>query len=104
MDKVERMAAEEWARDKEAAWMRGQQEEECGIADQGAVDEKATKSEIRQVDGRSALCLTLITVLVFLSFNDVLNSNRLLFLHLTHCHLMLDFSSHLGKRSYLTRE
>jgi hypothetical protein len=55
MDKVECMAAEEWARDKEAAQMKEQQEEERVIADQGACDEEATKSEIRQVEGRSAL-------------------------------------------------
>jgi hypothetical protein len=45
--------------------------------------------EIRQVEGRSALWLASIAVLAFLSFKDVLNSNRLFFLHpLTCCHLM----------------
>jgi hypothetical protein len=46
-DKVEGMAAEERARDKEAARMKEQQEEKRVIADQGAGDEKATESEIR---------------------------------------------------------
>jgi hypothetical protein len=43
--------------------------------------------EIRQVEGRSALWLALFAV-AFLSFKDVLNSNRLFFLHLTCHHLM----------------
>ncbi len=54
-DKVKWMVAEEWAHDKEAAQMKEQQDEECVIANQGAGDKKATKSEIRQVEGRSAL-------------------------------------------------
>ncbi len=87
-DKVERMAAEEWACDKEAAWMKEQQEKERVIANQGAGDEKATESEIRRVEGRSTLWLALIMVLVFLGFKDVLNSNRLFLLHLTCCHPM----------------
>ncbi len=88
MDKVERMAAEEWACDKEVAWMKEQQEKERVIANQGAGDEKATESEIRRVEGRSAFWLASIAVLVFLSFRDVLNSNRLFFSHLTCCHPM----------------
>ena len=39
---VEHMAAEAWARDKEAAWMKEQQDEARGIVDQGAYDEEAT--------------------------------------------------------------
>jgi hypothetical protein len=88
MDKVEHMATEEWTHDKEAAWIKEQQEEEHAIADQGVCNEKATKSEIRRVEGRSALWLALIAVLLFLSFKDALNSNRLFFSHLTCCHLM----------------
>jgi hypothetical protein len=61
------MAVEERAHDKEAAWMKEQEEEVHGIADQGACDEEATKSEIRQVEGRSALWLALVAVLAFLS-------------------------------------
>jgi hypothetical protein len=80
MDKVKRMATEERACDKEAAGMKEQQEEEHVIAVQGACDEEATKSEIRGVEGRSTLWLASIAVLAFLSFNDVINSNRLLFL------------------------
>ncbi len=83
----EHMATEERARDKEAALMSEQQEEACVIADQGACDEEATKSEIRQVEGRSALWLASILVLAFLSFKDVIYSNRLFFLHSTCHHL-----------------
>ncbi len=68
--------------------MKEQQEEERVIVDQGAGDEEATESEIRQGEGGSALSLASIVVLVFLSFKDVLNSNRLFFLHLTYRHLM----------------
>jgi hypothetical protein len=82
------MAAEERVRDKEAARMKEQQEEERVIADQGACDKEATKSEIRRVEGRSALWLASIAVLAFLSFKDVINSNRLFLLHLTCPHLM----------------
>ncbi len=81
--KFERMAAEERAHDKEAAWMKEQQEEARVIADQGACDEEANKSESRQVEGRSALWLASIAVLAFLSFKDVINSNRQFFLHLS---------------------
>jgi hypothetical protein len=79
MNKVEHMVAEEWACDKEAAWMKEQQEEEHVIADQGVCDEEATESEIRQVEGRSALWLASVAVLPFLSFKDALNSNRQFF-------------------------
>ncbi len=80
---VERVAAEERACDKEAAQMKEQQEEAGGIADQGACDEEATESEIRRVESRSALWLALIAVMAFLSIKDIINSNRLFFLHLT---------------------
>ncbi len=40
MDKDECMAAEEWACDKEAAWMKEQQEEARVIADQESCDEE----------------------------------------------------------------
>jgi hypothetical protein len=63
-----RMAVEERACDKEAAWMSEQHEEAHVIADQGVCDEEATKSKNRQVEGRSALWLASIAVLAFLSF------------------------------------
>jgi hypothetical protein len=74
---VERVATEEKARDTETAWMKEQQEEAHGIVDQGACDEEAIESEIRQVEDRSALWFALIAVLAFLSLKDVINSNRL---------------------------
>ncbi len=47
-----------------------------------------TESEICQVEDSCAWWLATIALLAFLCFKDVINSNRLLFLHLTWLHLM----------------
>jgi hypothetical protein len=48
----------------------------------------STKSEVFRVEGSFALWLVSIAVFAYLSFKDVINSNRLFFLHLTCFHLM----------------